>query len=288
MSPPDYAPPRLTAEIVSPKGHLQFEGTCVASGVEYGDGRYLILGVKNSEKFEIEKGTAAAYTYQAFNTDLKIDPINWKNRGWKKAPCLMCRAVILETYKGRPFWGWEVHQPTPGEGWYLVNGNVERLVAPANRWANEIEYELFPKLRTRLNQIPQVLARCERILRAHSCFPEYVSTFHPEKTPSRITHQDLVRDNLVGSVDDFWRPDYPRSDLETGYCQLRYSILRLERRLIQGQWLLENLRKLGTQSIEMERTMVRAERRFSLPIPAQPFSLAIKNKVVPSVGIRIR
>jgi hypothetical protein len=38
------APPRLTAEIVSPKGHLQFEGAVVASRVESGDARLRALG----------------------------------------------------------------------------------------------------------------------------------------------------------------------------------------------------------------------------------------------------
>jgi hypothetical protein len=112
-----------------------------------------------------------------------------------------------------------------------------------------------------------------------------------EAVPATVTHHDLLRDNLVGAVEGDsrgWRLESFDLHLDSCIGKLREEFPRLQRRLVQAQWLLTALRPLGTQPLEMQRTLLRAEREFSLPVPTTPLAIAVRKAVTPGVRIRMR
>lgn len=282
---PSSDPRPLEARIIAGRGHLQLEGALAACGVRHGNAEYLVLEVQKLPSYHLSRGYDSDYL--AFNSSLKVDPASWSSGGWRQPPTLMCRAAVLESHNCKPYWGWEIHQPTPGEGWYLMHGqNVERRTAPADEWANEIQCQI-PQLKARLAQLPQIIARCERRLRARSLSSENFEEFCPQELPSVITHHDLVRDNLVGTVEDYWRSEEPETHLDAGLDDLRVEFSRLERRLIQGKALLEALGNRGSDVIEMARTMIHVDRKFCLPVPVDALSLAIQGTVAPAIHLSV-
>jgi hypothetical protein len=276
-------PAHLTAQIMSPKPYCQYDGILMASNVRLGNAHYLILDLSTTlEPTDYVQGLTCKY--QAFLSDCKFDPAYWRIVTHGDGPYLMCRAARLQGYQARPFWGWEVHHPTLGYGWYVNRDqNIERRLAPANQWAHEIECELLPRLQSRLQVLPSILERCYRLDGSRpDSNDKYIRQFYANKLPIQVTQHDLIRDNLVGMDEDHWRYEFPLRNLEVGIDKLQNDLPRLERRLVQAQWLIGALRPLKTQPIELERTMLRVERQYALPVPRTPLAIAMLNPVTPA------